>query len=175
MMNHLAMIVAFTFTFSIGCTDAAEDSPFKITTKRDNDKVDVTSAKDRVIVSIRSPFRISQAVVERKHEKWPGTMVLQMHLKGLEHFKFANGTVTLEGSVSSHGDKHPIRLWLDGKESLSLDATSPYWMTIRMVGKDGKPVETLPLVDGYFEMQLPKAFLKDNPKSITVNWIDFYR
>ena len=32
-----------------------------------------------------------------------------------------------------------------------------------------------PLKDGYFEMQLSKAFFEDNPKSITLNWIDFYR
>jgi hypothetical protein len=29
--------------------------------------------------------------------------------------------------------------------------------------------------DGYFEMALPKAFFEGNPKSITLNWIDFYR
>ncbi len=44
-----------------------------------------------------------------------------------------------------------------------------------MVGKDGKPAKTIPLDDGYFEMQLPKALFEDNPKSITINWIDFYR
>jgi hypothetical protein len=48
-------------------------------------------------------------------------------------------------------------------------------MEIRMVGKDGKPAEAIPLVNGYIEMRLPKAFFRDNPKSITVNWIDFYR
>lgn len=48
-------------------------------------------------------------------------------------------------------------------------------MNIRMVGNDGKPAKTIPLKDGYFEMQLPKAFIEENPKSITVNWIDFYR
>ena len=46
---------------------------------------------------------------------------------------------------------------------------------VRMMGEDGKSAETIPLKDGYFEMQLPKALLEDDPKSITVNWIDFYR
>jgi hypothetical protein len=44
-----------------------------------------------------------------------------------------------------------------------------------MVSDDGKPATTIPLNDGYFEIQLPKALFEDNPKSITVNWIDFYR
>ena len=37
------------------------------------------------------------------------------------------------------------------------------------------PTTTIPLMDGYFEMQLPRAFLEGNPKTITVSWIDFYR
>lgn len=43
-----------------------------------------------------------------------------------------------------------------------------------MVGSDGKPAKA-PLKDGDFKMQLPKAFFENNPKSITVNWIDFFR
>ena len=61
------------------------------------------------------------------------------------------------------------------QEDSPLDAHSPYWMEILMFGGDGKPAKTIPLKDGYFEMQLPKAFFEDNPKSITVNWIDFSR
>ena len=81
--------------------------------------------------------------------------------------------ITLEAAVSSQDGK--VRLWKDGKEDSPLDSKHPYWMEIRMVGKDGKPVKTIPLKDGYFEMQLPKALFEDNPKSITLNWIDFYR
>jgi hypothetical protein len=48
-------------------------------------------------------------------------------------------------------------------------------MEIRVIGKDGKPVKTIPLNDSYFELKLPKALLEDNPMSITLNWDDFYR
>ena len=44
-----------------------------------------------------------------------------------------------------------------------------------MLGNDGEPVKTIPLKNSYFEMRLPKALFEDNPKSITLNWIDFYR
>ncbi|SMP41556.1 hypothetical protein SAMN06265222_101608 [Neorhodopirellula lusitana] len=44
-----------------------------------------------------------------------------------------------------------------------------------MVGEDGKLVNTVPLKGGYFEMKLPETFFASNPKSITLNWIDFYR
>ncbi|HBI43799.1 MAG TPA: hypothetical protein DDY78_13250 [Planctomycetales bacterium] len=65
-----------------------------------------------------------------------------------------------------------MRLWKDGKEITPLDEKSPLWTDIR-IGGDGKPAKELPLKDGYFEMTLPQALCEGNPKSITVNWIDF--
>lgn len=150
-----------------------DDPPFRITTKRDSDKVEVTVEKDKAAISIRSPFGISQAIIERHENKWPTTVMLRLHLKGLENFIVTNGNVTLQAALSSQDGK--VRLWKDGKEDSPLDSKHPYWMEVRLVGKDGEPVKTIPLKDGYFEMQLPKALFEHNPQSITLNWIDFYR
>ncbi len=159
-----------------GVVTADNESPlFKITTKRDNDKVEVKFDKDQATFSVRSPIGISQAVIERVNEKWPDVIVLRLHLKGLENFRVSNGKVTVDASVSSHDDKQRVRLWKDGKEDSPLDAKSPFWMEIGMIGDDGKPVKTIPLKNGHFQIQLPKAFFEDNPKSITIDWIDFYR
>ena len=100
-------------------------------------------------------------------------LVLRLHLKGLSSFRASNGKATVDAAVSSQDVK--VRLWKDGKEDSPLDAKSPFWMEIRMVGGDGKPAKVVPLKDGYFEMELPTAFFEGNPKAITVNWIDFYR
>ena len=62
--------------------------------------------------------------------------MLRLHLKGLENIKVSNGKVTMEAAVSSQDGK--VRLWKDGKEDSPLDAKSPYWMEIRIVGHDGK-------------------------------------
>jgi hypothetical protein len=157
--------------------DALKDQPakFKITTKTKDDTVEVREDKGKVVFIIKSPFGISQAVIERQEENWPKLVVLRLHLKGLENFRASNGKVTLAAAVSSHDDKQRVQLWKDGKENSLLDSKSPFWMEIRMVGGDGKPAKSIPLKDGYFEMQLPKAFFEGNPKSITVDWIDFYR
>lgn len=171
MMKHSA--IAVVTILCVGCTNAVETPQFQITTKRDSDNVEVKVEKNNTVISIRSPFGISQATVERLDEKWPDAVVLWLHLKGLENFKVTNGTITLEAAVSSQDGK--VRLWKDGKEDEPLDAKSPYWMEIRSVSSDGKPTTTIPLNDGYFELQLPTALFEDNPKSITVNWIDFYR
>jgi hypothetical protein len=172
---EISLFVVAAFLSTMEAVTAEDDltPPFKITTKREKDRVEVKAEKDKVVFSVHSPFGISHAVIERAGETWPAAVVLRLHLKGLENFRATNGKVKLEASVSSQNGK--VRLWKDGKEGSPLDAKSPYWMEIRMVGSDGKPAKDIPLKDGYFEMTLPKAFFKGNPKSITVNWIDFYR
>ena len=171
MSHSLVFGTVFAVVLNIGCNKAVEDPQFKITTKRDNDKVEFQIENGKVVFSIHSPFGISQAVVERLDVKWPDAEVLQLHLKGLEHFKITNGKVTIEAAASTNH----VRLWKDGDEASPLDRKCPYWMDIRVVGNDGKPAISIPLMDGYFEMHLPKAFFENNPKSITINWIDFYR
>jgi hypothetical protein len=155
---------------------AADDSPpFEITTRRDNDRVDVKTETSNTIFSIQSPSGISHAVIERAGEKWPDAVLLRLHLKGMESFKITSGKLKLEGSVSLQGGKPVVRFWKDGQEDTSVDAKSPYWLDVRILGGDGQPAKEFPLQDGYFEIALPQAFFEDNPKSITVNWIDFYR
>ena len=114
-------------------------------------------------------------MIERTEDKWPNPVVMRLHLKGLENLRIANGMVTLEAAVSSHAEKLRVRIWKDKKEDALLDSKSPYWMEIRSIGNDGKPTNVIPLRDGYFEKQLPKAFLEDNSKAIVIHWIDFYR
>ncbi|GAB5517597.1 hypothetical protein [Rhodopirellula baltica] len=151
----------------IACGD---DPAFRITTKHDRDKVKIAAEEDRVVIEVQSPKGISQAVVERSDDQWPASVMLRLHLKGLERLQVINGKRMLEASVSSQDGQRRI-----SKDDSPLDAKHPSWMDIRMLDKDGEPVRRIPLNEGYFEMQLPKALLDDNPKSITLKWIDFYR
>jgi hypothetical protein len=169
--------VALVLLVGAGSLAVAEEQPtmFEITTKRMDDAVEFRVEKDRTVFSLKSPFGISQAVIERVDEKWPGAVVLRLHLKGLENFRASNGKVTLDAAVSSQEGKVKVRLWKDGKEDAPLDKKSPFWMDVRSLTSDGKPASKIPLKDGYFEMSLPRAFFEGNPKSITLNWIDFYR
>ena len=173
MLHHLSFIVVIVCMLSTGCTDALKDTQFKITTKRADDRIGVEVEKARMVFSVHSPFGISQAVIESTSGNWPEVVMLRLHLKGLENLKISNGKVTLEAAVSSQDGT--VRHWKDGKEDSPLDSTSQNWMEIRLIGNDGKPTKTIPLDDGYFEMQLPNALFEGNPKSITLNWIDFYR
>ena len=172
-MRHFLISGLLFLAVAVTTTTADDTPPYKITTKRDTDRVDVKADKKQTAFIVKSPFGISNAVIERTGEKWPDSVVLRLHLKGLENFKATNDKLKLEASVSSQDGK--VRLWKDGKEDKPLDAKSPYWMSIRMVGNNGKPAIAIPLKDGYFEMPLPKAFFEWNPKAITVSWIDIYR
>src|SRR5262249_1029294 len=156
---------------------ASQDQPtrFKITTRRKDDAVEVRADKDKTLFSVKSPFGISQAVIERQGAAWPKAMVLRLHLKGLSNLRASDGKVRVEAAGCSQEGKTQVRLWKDGKEDAPLDEQSPFWMGVRIVGGDGKPARGLPLKDGYFEVALPKALCEGNPRSITVNWIDFYR
>ncbi len=176
-MSHLLAITVLLLASIVGMTNCvtacSDESSFRVTTKRDDDVVSVTLKQNQAVLSVLSPFGISQAVIERSGNRWPSSVTLRLHLKGLEKFKVTNGKDTLEAAVSSHDGK--VRLWKDGKEDSPLDSKHPYWMEMRRAGKDSSPVKTIPWKDGYFEMRLPKALFADNPKSITLNWIDFYR
>ena len=172
-----APYVALVFLVVASAVAVASDPPpkFKIMTKRKDDAVEVRAEKGRTVFSVKSPFGISQAAIERQGEKWPEAVVLRLHLKGLENFRASNGKVTLAAAASLQDGKPKVRLWKDGKEDALLDEKSPFWMDIRILTGDGKPARELPLKNGYFEMSLPRAFFEGNPKAITLNWIDFYR
>jgi hypothetical protein len=150
-------------------------SKFKITTRRMDDEVRVQVEKDRTLFSVKGQSGISNADIERLGARWPDTVTLRLHLKGLESFRASNGQVTLDATVSTDEGKPTVRLWKGGNENSELDKKSPLWMDVRILAGDGKLAEAIPSKDGYFEMTLPKAFFAGNPKSITLRWIDYYR
>src|SRR5215831_6444246 len=107
--------------------DGAEPAKFKITTKRKDDTVEVQAEKDKTLFIMKSPFGISQAVIDREGEKWPDAVALRLHLKGLESFRASNGKVTLAAAVAIQEGKVKVRLWTDGKEDAPLAEISPFW------------------------------------------------
>ena len=121
----------------------------------DSDQVKVTATKAGCLVAITSPSGIGKTALTRTTDKWPTAVVLRLHLKGLEGFKASNSTVTVGAEVPNSGGKP--RTWQD------------------VEGKE-KPIEmSVKAVDGHFEIRLPPAILAADAKTITVQWIDFYR
>lgn len=145
---------------------------FKITTKKADDAVETRTEKDRTVFTVKCPSGIGGATIERIEENWPDAVLLRLHLSGLESFSVSNGKVAIGAAVSSHDGSVRIE---HNKEKAPLDMKSPSWMSVHMIDADGKPVKQVPLKNGSIEISLPRALFKDNPKTIVLTWIDFYR
>ena len=161
-----------------GCTllvSAAAPPEYRITLRKPDDRLTVSVEQQRTVLTITSPSGIGGATVERTGPQWPQPLIVRLRLSGLESCTVSNGRITLQAAVTSHGD-HARRLHVieAGKEK-PIGQGSPYWTEIKLVGAGGKPAGKIPLKDGYFEMELPKALLQEQPKSLNFGWIDFYR
>lgn len=164
-----AIILSYLLTFLtllsvvVSTAISGDSSSFKITTKRDSDRVEIKTDKNRILFSIYSPFGISNITIKRKEEGWPETVTLRLHLKGLESFQVSNGKTTLNASVSSQDGK--IRQWKDNQEDLLLDEKSPYWTTIQMIDVDGKLTKKIPLKGAISKCNCPEHSLKTIQKT----------
>ena len=169
-------IPIYLFVALVAVSDAmAADTQatFDIKIKKPTDQVKVKVERDTATFDVVSQSGIGGATIMSKG-KWP-TVVLRLHLSGLEFLTIGNGKITLNGSVLSHsGNPRLLNVVKDGKEN-KVEKDSLYWTEIRGFDATGKPVKGLPGKGGYFEITLPKALLESEPKSLELRWIDFYR
>jgi hypothetical protein len=151
-------------------TGDAQEQALGAKVGREGSRVRFSSEGDTAIIDITSKFGIDKATIHRKTETWPKSILVRLHLSGLESFQAAGKQGTVAWSVSSTGD-NPSRVSLRNGEETALDEDSPYYTPVRIVGGHGK----IPLEDGYFEVPLSAKLFEGNPEQITLNWIDFYR
>jgi hypothetical protein len=147
---------------------------FDIKTKKPADRIKVKIEGDSAMLDIFSPSGIGGATITLTQGQWPKTVVLRLRLRGLESFNVSNGKIKLSVSVLSHsGNTKRLYLSEEGK-----DGNDGEWepgREIKVLDAAGKPVKGLPDKGGYFEIALPKALLENQPKSLELGWIDFYR
>ncbi|MEQ8788545.1 MAG: hypothetical protein RIC55_19705 [Pirellulaceae bacterium] len=153
----------------------------KSQTLRTTDEIQAAIAGDVATLDIRSASGIGKGKVERAGDAWPKTVVLRLHLKGLESLSIRGGDVLLETYVSSSDPaKQYANLGRGGDEPKPIDRRSPYWPILRREqarAEDDttKPATTKPATDGYFEITLPPKLLAENPRVLELHWVDFFR
>jgi len=177
-MNALLFLLSLACgPFACSCEPAKNKLPdhFKITTKRDTDKLVATREDEKTVFTLQSETGIGTATIQRTSESWPKVILLRMKLKGLERFKATNGTRTLNASIASGDVQERIRLWENDLEETPLDDTSPLWTDLQLLDAMGQPINTIPLKEGTIQLRLPTALFEENPESINLEWIDFYR
>jgi hypothetical protein len=141
----------------------ATPSTITVATRKPDDRFELTALPGRETLTIRSPSGIGGARIERVGDRWPDRLTVRLRLKGLESIKVSNGTAIVSGSASVQGEPRPrLSLARDDQRAQPIDKSSPFFVDIRAI-------------DDGFEFDLPKALFESSPKSMTVEWIDFYR
>jgi parallel beta-helix repeat protein len=144
---------------------------FHATVGRMDTRIRFLTEGDASVFDITSATGIDKATIKRETDEWPQTILVRLHLGGLELFRAGGKETAIEWSVAST-EKHEARSSLvDGKRVADLKTDSPYYSEVRIVGG----VKQIPLQDGYFEIPLPAKLLEGNPVTISLEWIDFYR
>ena len=142
---------------------------FAIRCRRTDDRVAIVTEGDAVIVDVVSPFGISNATITRKEPKWPDSMILRLHLGGLEGLSVVSGTQTLSASAQSHGEFTRRVQWTsDHVEPLDPGL-------LKAFTADGQPTDKLPGKGGWFELTIPAGMLSPADSKLEIHWIDFYR
>lgn len=148
-----------------------QGSSFTIETNKPEDRVEMKREGDSATLIVVSQSGIGRATITTTNGNWPTTVILHLHLAGLEHLAISNGKVTLTGSVLSHsGNTAQLSLTGDGSgEERELETT------IKVFDANGKPTTGLPGKGGHFEITLPKSLLSSQPSRLELEWVDFYR
>jgi hypothetical protein len=131
---------------------------------------------DGAVISIASQRGIGHVTLQPDHGNWPSPLVVRLSLRGLESLEIHAGATLLEAQISTHGDHAQLlQLTAPGKPPAAIKPGDALWMKIDACDAQGKSVNGLPPAGGYFKMTLPPALLKDQPKNVAINWVDFYR
>jgi len=143
------------------------------TVKKPGDRITEVVNDGSTTFSVRSSSGIGSATMHQ--DPWPDHVCLRLYLRGLERLTICSGSMTLKASVLSHsGNRRLLRVVDDGQEKV-VEEGSRYRTEIKAFDANGKSVQGLPTEGGYFEIELPAALIETKPRSITVDWIDFYR
>jgi len=135
------------------------DQPtFHYTPLKGDPKIVFTTSNESLLIDITSPTGIGSALIEKASGQWPPKVVLRLHVRGLESFKFKYGAKTVEASVSAQ--THEV-LVQEGQIS-TVGSGDVYWMDVTR-----NP--------GYFDIEAPADFMTSGENKFTIEWIDFYR
>lgn len=135
-------------------------------------QIRVEAHPERATIEIISPSGIGRASFSVSGVV-PKEIGLQLHLRGLEQLVFAYDEVTIVGSISSAPGNavHETIKGAAGGGEQALQPDSSYWVPMRIVASPA----TIPLDEGYIEVEAPTDFLRGDYRSFSIEWIDFFR
>ncbi|HKY55472.1 MAG TPA: hypothetical protein VJM08_14240 [Anaerolineales bacterium] len=153
---------------------AGGEPVFTVTIKNQDDQVDIQHENNVTIVDIDSPTGIGAATFELESGAMPENLILRLHLTGLEEFRLVSNTTTLTASGSSSDvfDVTSQSVTAAGNE-FSITPIDPLWTKVEIVSEQADKM--IPLEKGYFEITVPREFIRRAGNSFEIQWIDFFR
>ncbi len=179
MRIHVALGLFVTCALLTGCA-ASAGAPatpppmFTITAEGEGNEITASAQGDAIVFDVHSRSGIGSGTFEFLSGTPPKSIVVRLHLKGLEDFRLVYQKTTLIASVSSGADHAASQRVLspDGREQL-ITSDSPSWMEIR---RTSNPSATPGASDsGSFEIAMPKDLVREGYRSFSIRWIDFFR
>lgn len=147
---------------------------FNVTTKNQDDQINFQQENNITTVDIHSPTGIGSATFELKSGSMPEKVLLRLHLTGLEQFKLVSDQTTL----AAHGSSNEAfnitgQSVIAAGNEYAITPIDPLWTTVEVVSAQAD--KTIPLDQGYFEITIPKEFIRRAGNSFEIQWIDFFR
>lgn len=141
--------------------------------KNQDDQINIHYDNGISTIDIDSPRGIGSAQLKLESGSMPESMILRLHLEGLEEIRFVSDLSTIAAFASS-GEMFNVdqKAIVSGNEYF-LTPMDPLWMKIEIISSQTD--KRILLEDGYFEITVPKEFIQSAGNSFEIQWIDFYR
>ena len=153
---------------------AGSDVTASVVTTGAGDSVNLLGIDDMLVAEISSERGIGSASLALNPAAPPETILLRLHLHGLEQLTVDNGAQRLAIAVASSAP-HAVTQTLTGAEgSQTLQEGDEMWAAVTLVTDDGS-APAIPLQDGSFDVLLPAGLVDAEHASLDVAWVDFYR
>lgn len=171
---HTCLLMSLFLASCASRSASAQDSKpeFRVTPKNADDSIAILEENSLTVIDIHSNTGIGSALLELVSGSMPETLHIRLHLTGLEEFQLISAQDAVSASVSS-GEVFNITnervLFLDTQ--VPIGSFHPLWLDIQIVSES----KDIPLEDGYFEITVPREFIRNAQTSLEIKWIDFYR
>ena len=179
-MKYFVLPTIFFCLFLISCASepanaqAGGEPVLNVTTKNQDDQIDIQHENNITTVDIHSPTGIGSATLQLESGEMPEKVILRLHLTGLEQFKLVSGQTTLTASgSSSEGFSITGQSVLAAGNEYVITPIDPLWTKVEIVSSQGS--KKLPLDEGYFEITVPTEFIRSAGNSFEIQWINFFR
>jgi hypothetical protein len=158
----LSCLVVFGLTACAPSAGSNVPATYQAVPLKGEPVITFSTTSDTLLVDIASPTGIGSTRIDKTAGQWPPKIVMRLHLKGLESFKFRYANTIIDVNVSSHGDQTVSETYQQGGQTGVIKAGDSYWIAVTRG-------------PGYFDLEAPAAFLQSRENKFTSEWIDFYR